>query len=292
MVLDMVGVTNNSFRRALLAVAGIMVAVMFSSCGEELVFENPFDPDADGSPLGTNITGQYYSYYYDGGLFQTRITFGWDRIDEANSYEYQVVNLYSEDASLAAAFEEVDAGNQSPFLSNTISQTADEFTNPSDNQPTSDGAYAFRVRYAATVTNAGVTVEADSPWGPIRFIEVGVAESYWSSDYYGSNGEWRNWSFDYRDQKRVIRFEPFGFGGSTFTLSIDDEFSGLANGADPYLEVYDADNTYNGPYFSDDGNYNKVSTPLTISIPASERVLLVLRSDNPDYNEFRYRIDY
>ena len=265
---------------------GIVGVLLLSSCGENLVFSNEFDPEADNSPLGIPITG-VYAYGFVDGFGANTVDLGWDRVDNALSYDYEVVQVYG-DETAEQAFAEADNGTRGLSLSNTVAQPADPLTMPTDQQPADDGTYAMRVRYYATASNAGVTAQAASPWSTPFRQELGV-DIYSCGTWGIGTGEWFSAGFQFRGDKRIFDFT--GTGGTVVTLQMRDEWSGYPDGADPIIAIYDATRTFDGPFYFEYASYDKTVSPISFSMPANGWVFIVVESDNPDTTFFEIRLD-
>ncbi len=268
-----------------------LVALALAGCDTDLVFENEFDPEASNSPLSTSVTNLYVSGFMN-EFSQKTVDFGWDRVPQALSYEYEIVRIGWRDDTGADAFREVDSGVRDLETRGSLAQTP-EGENPFDTAFAFDGVYAIRVRYLATATNNGVTSDAWSPWSPPVERGLGAELYYWHTRQLGRSDLYQGW-FDFRGDRFIfeVDFAGFGAANNTMFLFIDDEFSGYENGADPSIRIYDAENSFNGPFFEGDFDFNKMENPVTFTMPPSERLFIVLESHNPDFTEFEIEIDF
>jgi hypothetical protein len=193
------------------------------------------------------------------------------------------------------AFRRVASGDRELTLEGTVEQPTDG-TNPFELVPADDGVYATRVRYQATASHNGVTSDVWGPWSSPQQAWLGVPFGFFPTAFI-ERGEWFAGSFYYRGDRYIISHEAFGSGaiGNTVSVYIQDEWSGYRDGqdgADPYIRVYDVENSFDGPLLEGDFRFDKWQTPITFEMPASERIYIMLESDNPDDTFFEIRIEY
>lgn len=273
----------------MLVLAAVMVTL--AGCDPELVFDNEYDPQASNSPLSSSIQNLFAWYYMDGTNGKV-VEFGWDRVPQAISYEYEVVPLYWRDETGSEAFQLVASGDRGLIAEGSVAQTL-EGNHPSERLPSDDGVYALRVRYLATATNKGVTSDAWSPWSSPEERWVGVPRYYWRTEDLFRDDQVSG-RFDFRGDRYVFQvdFQGQGAAGNTMFLFIEDEFSGYENGASPYIWVYDADNSFDGPFLEGSFKYDKSNDPISFEMPSSERLYIMLETENPDDTFFEIRIAY
>jgi len=70
--------------------------------------------------------------------------------------------------------------------------------------------------------------------------------------------------------------------GSTLSISIQDEWTGLTDGADSVIEIYESSNnvTSNSPSIIIDDNSNKLSTPIQYYVSTGDAVIIKILNDN------------
>ncbi len=261
------------------------VILTLSACSQNLVFDNEYDPDADNSPLGTSVSGVYSFGYLDATNGKT-VEFGWDRIPNALSYEYEVAQMYGKETP-----EEAFQDPERFIFGGTVAQPA-EGDLPQSIESIQDGEYAIRVRYEATATHNGVTNPVWSPWSAPQARGVGVPLYYYATTNL-QRGEWFADDLAHRGDRFVFIIDAeAGTAGNTVFLSVRDEFSGYPNGADVEIAVYDAESSFDGPLFTDSFMYDKESEPITFNMPTSERVFIMFESYNDDVTDFEIRVDY
>lgn len=278
-------------RKTFQYVVAAAVILTLSACSQNLVFDNEYDPEADNSPLGRSINDLFTIPYMD-SVDEKSVDFGWNRVPEALSYEYQIVQLYWRDETGDFAFDRVATGGRGLSAEGTLGQTI-EGENPNDTVNLQDGVYAIRVRYEATATHVGFFSDVWSPWSILEEREIGVPRYYWRTDDLSRSDQFEG-RFDFRGDRYIFQVDFTGQGaaGNTMFLYIDDEYSGYENGADPYISVYDADNSFDGSFLEGGFRFNKMESPIVFTMPPSERLYIMLESENPDDTFFEIRIEY
>lgn len=274
---------------------GVLAAVLVS-CGADLVFQNEFDPQASNSPLGTSVGQQRLNGYMAGPTKTTDIQ--WERVPTAIDYEYEVAPFFWYQETPAFVFDEVAAGNRGLVESGTIPQTAPG-VDPTVGGLTSltDGAYAMRVRYTAQASNNGVTSVVFSPWTVLSSQEVLGVPDFFYPTVSLTNGEWFAGTVE-NGSRFILRIQATGVPGNTATFRMRDQYSGLPNSFDPDLQFYDDATSFDGEDAALGGyetaNFNKVTSPLTFTIPTSDSVEIVITnfSGNPNEVNFEARVDY
>lgn len=268
--------------------AVMVVGLILTGCPEPLRFDNEFDPQAANSPLGVTVTGEYLFAYMNGTSKDVDI--GWNRIDEAIEYEYQVVPVFWREESPDAAFAAAEAGDR-PFLAQG---TIPQLTNNPFATITGawDSVFALRVRYSAQASNAGVTNVDWSPWSDAALREAGTPLYFYPTRDL-AEGETFADNFDFRGDRFIFIVDATGFAGATMNMYIEDEWSGLPNGADPQVRVYDQEFSFDGPFVEySNPDYDKTQFPLGATVPTSEQLYILMESDNPDVTNFTIRIDF
>lgn len=282
--------------RRLLRVGGAcLLVLLLVSCGEELVFQNEFDPQASNSPLGSSIQPDM-GPVDDGN--ETNATLSWAEVATAVDYEYQVAEYFGfEDRNLSFeqvaenVFEDVGAGTITP-VATAVTPAGGAGTFNTTANVGGAGLFAIRVRYSAQATNAGVTSTVFGPWSDPVAVELGVATGYWRTEFINAF-DVITAGFEYRGQKRIYEFGPVANGNSP-EIFISDEWTGRADGADPIVQVFEKDNTFAGTVVEVAGPIDKIANPVTFTNNqgADRNYFVVLESDNPGFTTFQIQVNY
>lgn len=279
-----------TYRKSLRYAVGAAVILTVTACSQNLVFDNEYDPEADNSPLGASITNVFANEYID-SLGSKMVDVGWDRMPDARAYEYEIVRLWWREETGAEAFAEVANGNRDLQVQDSIAQTEN---NPFFSLPTNDGVYAIRVRYEAEASHNGVTSFAWSPWSAPVEREIGVPIGYYATRDITAAEGWYADNLDFRgDRFYFIVGEPdSALAGQTVEIFVQDRYSDYPNGADLEIAVYEEENSFNGPQFTDAFMFNKVDSPISFQMPPSGTVYVMLESLIDGNTDFEIRVQY
>ena len=269
-----------------------LVSFVFVGCGEDLVFQNEFDPQASNSPLGSSIQPDMGP---DSGSLAT---LSWAEVATAVDYEYQVAEYFGfEDPNLSFeqvaedVFEDVGAGTLTPVATAVTPASGTGFFSINDNVG-GPGLFAIRVRYSAQASNAGVTSTVFGPWSDPVAVELGVATGYWRTEFINS-GDLITAGFDYRGQKRVYQLGSVPDTGNV-QIFISDEWSGRENGADTNVQIFQVGDTFAGPIVEVGGGVNKITNPVEFqnNTGGGQEYFAVLESNNPGFTTFQIQAFY
>ncbi|MEX2443761.1 MAG: hypothetical protein WD492_09165 [Alkalispirochaeta sp.] len=229
---------------------------MLIACADPVSFNNPYDPASSESPLRFTPSGSV-QVSSDADLGDASVTVSWSAVESAVRYHVQISG--SPDFPTPAYDDD----------QLTVSPLSWAGANV-------DTEYWARIRYEVTIDYNGqvgnawsgwTNLGSDNPRAPLDFSEpVSLQLDQMIAASFSARGETHEFFFP-------------SVSGRTYLLYLNDEFSGLPDGADPIIEIR-ADSSTGELIALLDENRDKILEPLVFAAQ-TEETWIVITSDNP-----------
>ncbi len=260
-----------------IASTGALV-VLLAGCPSPLPeLNNPYDPESEDSPLGTTPATKDAGISPDDQSGLVTVDASWDAIPEAERYHVQIADRESFDEAFIR------------FEDDQLTDTSAQWNGAAD-----EVQYWIRLRYFALVEYRDEPTVEPSPWidigtvGPVSGpspddgadADDGAGDG--ATDPDGPDNLVLNETFDGQFDQRgeIDSYLLPTVPGTRYALEVEDEWSGLENGADPIIEIRDTD-TDGFVLAPRNKSGDKVSSPIQFTA-TSDTTWISLESDNPD----------
>ena len=259
-----------------IASAGALV-VLLAGCPSPLPeLNNPYDPESAASPLGNTPASTNADISVDDQSGLVTVDASWDAIPEAERYHVQIADRESFDEAFIR------------FEDDQLTDTSAQWNGAAD-----EVEYWIRLRYFALVEYRDEPTVEPSPWinigtvGPLNEPSPDDGAGDGPTDADGPDNLVLNETFDGQFDARgeIDSYLLPTVPGTRYALEVEDEFSGLTDGADPIIVIRDGSET--GDILIGPANgVDRVADPIGFTA-RSDSTWISLESDNPDTTFYR-----